>query len=221
MKEVCMNANINNINHKFFEQDIYSVMGYSTFSYFIKRVIDLSMASLLLVLTSPISIYAIYRIRKESSGPIFFKQSRVGLQGKTFTCYKFRSMYNNIEFNPYTQEKDPRIFPFGQIMRKYRIDELPQLLNVFKGEMHLIGPRAEWDILVKEYETKIPNYQKRELVRPGITGLAQVYYPYGRNVHDAQQKLNYDLHYIKHWSLWMEIKIMFKTIIVILGKKGV
>lgn len=221
MKGISVTANIHHMNHKHFEHDTHSLKGYSTFSYFIKRVIDFSMAGLLLVLTSPILIYTVYRIKKESPGNIFFTQPRIGLQGETFTCYKFRSMYNNVHFNPYTQDKDPRIFPFGLIMRKYRIDELAQLLNIFKGDMHLIGPRAEWDILVNEYKKEIPNYQKRHLVRPGITGLAQVSYPYGRNVYDAKQKLNYDLHYIKNWSLWMECKIALQTIKVILGKKGI
>lgn len=221
MKGVFMNANIHNINHENFEHNTHKLMGYSTFSYLIKRVIDFGVAGFLLVVTSPILIYTVYRIRKESPGDIFFTQPRIGLDGKTFTCYKFRSMYKDVHFNPYTQDKDPRIFPFGLIMRKYRIDELAQILNIFKGDMHLIGPRAEWDILVNEYEKEIPNYQKRHLVRPGITGLAQVSYPYGRNVYDAQQKLNYDLFYIRNWSLWMELKVALQTIMVILGKKGV
>ena len=105
-------------------------------------------------------------------------------------------------------------------MRKVRIDELPQLLNILKGEMHLIGPRAEWDILVKDYEKLIPDYQKRHLVAPGITGLAQVCYPYGRNVEDAKKKLEFDMEYINNWSLWKEIKVLFMTVEVVLGKRG-
>lgn len=196
-------------------------MGYSDFSYLQKRVVDFTLAGLLALVTSPLIFYTIYRIKKEAPGPILFKQSRIGVDGKTFTCYKFRSMYTDIPFNPYTQDRDPRIFPFGRIMRKYRIDELAQLFNVFKGDMHLVGPRAEWDILANTYEEEIPNYHKRHLVRPGITGLAQVSYPYGRNIYDAQQKLNYDLHYIKNWSLSMELKVALQTVAVILGKKGV
>jgi lipopolysaccharide/colanic/teichoic acid biosynthesis glycosyltransferase len=129
-------------------------------------------------------------------------------------------MHENSKFNPYTQDNDSRIFPYGQIMRKMRIDELPQFWNVIKGDMHLIGPRAEWNILTKEYELKIPNYNKRHLVRPGITGLAQVYYPYGRNLQDAKNKLKYDLLYIKNWSLWLEIRIIWLTMMVVFGKKG-
>jgi len=165
-------------------------------------------------------IYTLYRIKKESPGPILFKQSRIGLNGKSFTCYKFRSMHVDSEFNPYTKENDSRIFPFGKIMRQMRIDELPQLFNVLKGEMHLVGPRAEWDILVKEYENIIPNYHDRHLVAPGITGLAQVQYPYGRNIQDARNKLKYDRIYINSWSLGLELKVVWKTVEVILRRKG-
>ncbi len=106
-------------------------------------------------------------------------------------------------------------------MRKSRLDEVPQLLNVLKGDMHIVGPRAEWDILVKEYEKVIPNYNYRHVVRPGITGLAQVKYPYGRGVTDAKNKLKYDIYYIKNWSIWLELKILFDTIATVIGKKGV
>ena len=195
--------------------------GYSWFMFFQKRVIDLTLSSLLLISTSPVILYTIYRITKESSGSILFKQSRVGLNGENFTCYKFRSMHENMELNPYTEDDDPRIFPFGRIMRKMRIDELPQLWNVIKGDMHLIGPRAEWDILANKYEKIIPKYKQRHFVKPGITGLAQVSYPYGRNIFDAQQKLGYDLDYIENWSIWLEFKIVWKTAVVVFGKRGV
>ena len=130
-------------------------------------------------------------------------------------------MHENMGFNPYTEECDPRIFPFGRLMRKMRIDELPQLWNVIRGDMHLIGPRAEWDILVKKYEKVIPKYQNRHFVRPGITGLAQVFYPYGRNIHDARNKLKYDLKYIERWSIGLELRVLWKTIMVVLGRRGV
>jgi lipopolysaccharide/colanic/teichoic acid biosynthesis glycosyltransferase len=120
----------------------------------------------------------------------------------------------------YTQEQDLRIFPFGQFMRKTRIDELPQIINVLKGEMHMLGPRAEWNILSDQYEELIKDYDKRYLVRPGITGLAQVSYPYGRNIYDAEQKLTYDLEYIKNWSILTEIKVILQTVKVVLGKQG-
>lgn len=194
--------------------------GYSKIQYIQKRIIDLIIGSSLLVVTSPVVLYSIYRIKKESEGPIFFTQSRIGQNNKAFTCYKFRSMHIDRPLNRYTQENDSRIFPFGNTMRKMRIDELPQLFNILKGEMHLIGPRAEWDILVRDYEKIIPDYHDRHVVAPGITGLAQVCYPYGRNVEDAKKKLAFDIEYINNWSLWQEVKVVFKTIEVVLGKKG-
>ena len=193
---------------------------YTPFQFFQKRLIDLIVGGSLLVVSMPVMFYTVLRIKKESPGPIFFKQSRIGLNGKPFMCYKFRSMHVDSEFNPYTEENDSRIFPFGNTMRKMRIDELPQLLNIIKGEMHLIGPRAEWDILVKDYEKIIPHYHERHLVAPGITGLAQVCYPYGRNVDDAKKKLEYDMEYITNWSLAKELMVIFKTIKVVLGKQG-
>jgi lipopolysaccharide/colanic/teichoic acid biosynthesis glycosyltransferase len=166
-------------------------------------------------------IYSIYRIKKESKGSILFKQQRVGLNEKKFTCYKFRSMHEDGESNLYRTKKDSRVFKYGDIMRKIRIDELPQLWNVFKGDMHLIGPRAEWDVLVEQYEKEIHEYHNRHKVRPGITGLAQVYYPYGRNAQDTKNKLKYDIFYIQNWSLLLEIKIIRKTVVVIFGRMGV
>jgi lipopolysaccharide/colanic/teichoic acid biosynthesis glycosyltransferase len=167
-------------------------------------------------------LYSAYRIKKESpDGPIFFKQKRVGLNGKEFVCDKFRSMHTNTDyFNHYTQENDPRIFTWGKVMRKYRFDELPQMINILKGEMHLIGPRAEWIELVEKYEKSIPYYNERHLVAPGITGWAQVNYPYGQNLEDTKQKLMYDLYYIKHWSIILEMKVVWKTVMVVVGKKG-
>jgi len=193
---------------------------YTNFQFFQKRLIDFIVGGSLLLVSLPVMLYTVLRIKKESPGSIFFKQSRIGLNGKAFMCYKFRSMHVNSKFNPYTQENDSRIFPFGNTMRKMRIDELPQLLNIIKGEMHLIGPRAEWDILVKDYEKIIPNYHERHIVAPGITGLAQVCYPYGRNVDDAKKKLEYDIEYITNWSLAKELMVIFKTIKVVLGKEG-
>lgn len=197
-----------------------NIRPYSLSKYFLKRTIDYIGIATIGLIASPLIIYSIYRIRRESPGSILFKQQRVGENGKIFVCYKFRSMDENTHFNPYTEINDKRIYPWGKAMRKTRIDELPQLWNVFWGEMHIFGPRAEWDILVENYKHEIPYYQERHLVRPGITGWAQVSYPYGSSTEDAKQKLMYDLYYIKYWSLWLEIKTAWKTIMVILGKKG-
>ena len=194
---------------------------FGKFEKILKVMIDYIFAIILLVLTSPFILYSVYKIKKESPGSIFFKQDRVGINGEIFTCYKFRSMHENSHHDPYTREDDSRIFPWGNIMRKTRIDEIPQLINIFKGEMHLIGPRAEWNILVENYEKEIPYYHERHLVKPGITGWAQVNYPYGVNSEDTKQKLMYDLYYIKNWSLWLETRTVWKTIIVILNRRGI
>jgi lipopolysaccharide/colanic/teichoic acid biosynthesis glycosyltransferase len=186
----------------------------------VKIAIDYSISTILLTIATPIILYSIYRIKKESKGDIFYTQKRIGLNGKPFICYKFRSMHENSPHDPYTREDDNRIFPWGKIMRKTRIDELPQIWNILKGDMSLIGPRAEWNILVKKYEKKIPYYQERHLVKPGITGWAQVNYPYGVNSFDAKQKLMYDFYYIKNWSLGLEIKIVWRTIFVMMFRRG-
>ena len=197
-----------------------NVCRYNATKYSLKRIVDWSAVLLLGILSIPVILISAYKIKKESPGKIFFRQSRVGVEGESFQAIKFRSMHENAKFDPYTQKEDPRIFPFGYFMRKSRIDELPQLWNVAKGEMHLLGPRTEWDILVENYEKEIPYYHERHLVRPGISGWAQVLYPYGANTEDSRQKLMYDLYYIKHWSIWLEMETLIRTIGVVLGKKG-
>lgn len=189
-------------------------------NYVLKRLIDIVFAGTLLLITLPVMIFTAFKIKKESPGRVFFKQSRVGVNATCFEAIKFRSMHENSHFNPYTQERDERIFPYGEFMRKSRIDELPQLWNVLKGDMHVCGPRTEWDILVENYEKEIPFYHERHLVKPGITGWAQVMYPYGANTEDARQKLMYDLYYIKNWSVWLELEVLIRTVLVVLGKKG-
>lgn len=206
--------------------DLYSlsfleeVSHFSTWQYLQKRCFDLLAVVSLFMCTWPILLFSLYRIKKESPGPVLFRQSRVGIDGKPFMCTKFRSMHINSHFDPYTQKNDTRIFPFGNFMRKSRIDELPQMWNVLKGEMHFIGPRAEWDILVQGYEKVIPYYKERHIVRPGITGWAQVHYPYGQNEFDTRQKLMYDFYYIKHWNIVIELLTVWKTVMVVLGRKG-
>lgn len=194
---------------------------YNKFEYIIKRVIDIAGAGVLWIINLAIKPYVKKKINAQSPGKLYFIQKRVGINMHEFGCVKFRTMHENSEFGKYTKKDDDRVFEFGKFMRKTRLDELPQCINVIKGDMHLIGPRAEWNILVNEYEKEIPYYNERHLVRPGITGWAQVNYPYGENLYDTKQKLMYDLYYIKHWSLWLEIKVMFKTIGIILGRKGI
>ncbi|MDL0088295.1 sugar transferase [Campylobacter sp. PS10] len=196
------------------------IRAYNAFELFLKRVIDYFGGGVLFLINFFIKFYVKKRIDEESPGEIYFVQDRVGLNTKTFKCYKFRTMHENSYHNPYTSKNDDRVFKFGKTMRKMRIDEIPQYINVLKGDMHIIGPRAEWDILVKNYEKEIPYYNERHLVRPGITGWAQVNYPYGENAYDAKQKLMYDLYYIKHWSLWLEARTIIKTILTVIKKQG-
>lgn len=205
------------------ERDISSLVSfspYTPFQYFQKRLLDYSAAFTLLAISLPVMLYAAYRIKSESLGPVFYLQTRVGIKGRPFKLIKFRSMHVDSHHDPYTHENDSRIFPFGNFMRKAHIDELPQLFNVLKGDMHFVGPRPEWNILVERYEEELPFYQVRHLVRPGITGHAQVNYTYGGGVDDAHQKLMYDFYYVKHWSLAKDIAIMAKTFMHCLKKNG-
>ena len=190
--------------------------------YFVKRLLDLIVAFTLFLLVVPVMLYAIRRIKKDSPGPVIFKQARVGAFIEEFDVYKFRSMHLDAEAKgaQFATEDDPRAYPFGAKMRKTRIDELPQLWNVLKGDLHFVGPRPERMVFTEQLEKEIPFYHERHLVKPGITGWAQVMYPYGANTEDARQKLMYDLYYIKHWSIWLEIEVLIRTVLVVLGKKG-
>ena len=196
---------------------------FTTFQYIQKRIIDYIGIFSLLFLVWPVLIYARFKIKKESPGTSMFKQLRVVYKNKEFKCIKFRSMRLDAEANgaQFASENDPRVFRWGEFMRKTRIDELPQLLNVLKGEMHFIGPRPERLFWIEQFEKEIPYYNERHLVKPGITGWAQVMYPYGANMQDAKQKLMYDLYYIKYWNIWLEAKVVWKTILIVLGKKGI
>ena len=202
---------------------LQGIKSYSTYQFYQKRIIDYIGMGSLLALFWPVILYSMYRIKKESpEGPIFFKQKRVGLYGKEFVCLKFRTMNVDAEKNgaQFSSKNDPRVFSWGKFMRKTRIDELPQLFNVLKGEMHFIGPRPERKIWTDQFETKIPHYSERYLVRPGITGWAQVMYPYGENAEDARQKLMYDLYYMKRWSIFLELEIIFRTIKVVINRSN-
>lgn len=189
-------------------------------SAFIKILVDTVMVLVLLFLSFPLFFVSLIMIKRQSPGPALFEQTRVGCMMKPFTVIKFRSMHLNAAFSPYTSKEDSRVFSYGKLMRKARIDELPQLWNIIRGDMNFIGPRAEWDILVESYEQEIPYYNERHLVKPGITGWAQVMYPYGANTEDARQKLMYDLYYIKHWSLWLELETIIRTVGVVFARKG-
>ena len=158
----------------------------------------------------------------DSKGPIFFRQKRVGLGNKIFKIVKFRTMklHDKNDYSLYASDEDGRITKFGKFMRKTRMDELPQLICIFRGEMSFIGPRPEWIELAKEYSVKIPNYNLRHLIKPGITGWAQVNYPYGENLDDTIKKLEYDLYYMKHQTFLLDILIVMKTIRTVLFGQG-
>lgn len=188
----------------------------------LKRVFDLCFSFSLLVLTSPILLLTALCVRMESRGPVLYTQKRVGLRGEEFTVYKIRSMRQDAEKNGavWAVKGDPRVTRVGRFIRKTRIDELPQLVNVLRGDMSMIGPRPERMDFVRELSAKLPYYDVRHTVKPGITGWAQVCYPYGASLEDSRHKLEYDLFYIKHMSVLLEIKILLKTIGVILFPKG-
>ena len=171
----------------------------------------------------PIMLITALCIFIEDRSPIFYRQERVGQHGKTFTVLKFRSMRNDAEAagNPqWATANDPRITAVGSIMRKYRIDELPQILNVFKGEMSFVGPRPERPFFVDQLNEQIFFYNLRHSVKPGITGWAQVRYQYGSSVDDAIQKLQYDLYYVKNNSFFLDILILIDTLRVVLFGSG-
>jgi exopolysaccharide biosynthesis polyprenyl glycosylphosphotransferase len=195
---------------------------YNRLNFLLKRVFDITSAVTLGVITIPVLVYAALKIRRESPGPIVFSQARVGRSGQEYIIYKFRSMHVDAEKDgaQFAQVDDPRAYDFGAFMRKTRIDELPQLWNVIKGDLHFVGPRPERKFFTDQLEEEIPYYNERHLVSPGITGWAQVLYPYGANTEDARQKLMYDLYYIKHWSIWLEIETLIRTVLVVLGRKG-
>ncbi len=188
----------------------------------IKRLMDVSISMLLLTISFPLMLLVAAAIKLDSAGEIIYSQLRTGQNGKPFKIYKFRSMYKDSENGgvKWASIGDTRITRIGYWLRVLRIDELPQLWNVLTGEMSLIGPRPErpeFDVKLKD---AIPHYELRYLVKPGISGWAQVLYPYGASVEDAYEKLAYDLYYIKNYSLWLDMVIFFKTIKVVLGGKG-
>lgn len=185
-----------------------------------KRISDILLSLFGLILATPVFLVAAIAIWIDDHGPVFFKQMRIGKNRVPFLVLKFRSMRQNAGGDDYAQEGDNRITRVGRFLRASRLDELPQLFNVLKGEMSLIGPRAEWDKLVADYEKQIPCYHFRHLVRPGITGWAQVNYPYGANIGDTLRKLEYDLYYIRHFSFRLDASIVLKTLHVMLFGKG-
>jgi len=189
----------------------------------VKRVFDVVCATLLIVLASPIMLATAALIRLDSRGPVLYRQERVGLNGQIFEVVKFRSMRQDAEAggNPvWATTGDSRVTRVGKLIRKTRIDELPQLFSVLKGHMSLVGPRPERPFFVEQLTLEIPFYAVRHSVKPGVTGWAQVRYQYGSTVEDSLEKLQYDLHYVKNHSLWLDLRVLAHTVHVVLTGKG-
>ena len=194
----------------------------SRWTRFVKRVFDLTLASVGFLLALPFTLLTALAVYLDSDGPVLYCQERVGEHGRTFTVYKFRSMRVDAERGTprWATDGDNRVTRVGRFIRITRLDELPQLWNVLRGDMSFVGPRPERPFFVEQLEREIPFYQQRHSVKPGITGWAQVKYQYGSSVEDAMEKLRYDLYYIKHLSIALDISIVFDTVKVILFGKG-
>jgi exopolysaccharide biosynthesis polyprenyl glycosylphosphotransferase len=188
----------------------------------IKRALDIVLSSGLVLCLAPLLVLTAAAIRLDSRGPVLYRQRRVGFGGREFEVFKFRSMIERAEANgpQYAALNDARITRVGRFIRKFRIDEIPQTINVLRGEMSFVGPRPERPEFVRELEAEIPNYHCRHLVKPGITGWAQVKYEYAASVEGARNKLRYDLYYIRHFSPVLDLKIVLMTVRVALFGLG-
>lgn len=189
----------------------------------VKRVFDIVSSTVLFVVASPIMLVTAVLIKLESPGAVYYRQERVGQNGRTFEVIKFRSMRNDAEKDGrpvWAQANDARVTRVGAVIRKLRIDELPQIFNVLKGEMSLVGPRPERPFFVEQLTQEIPFYALRHSVKPGVTGWAQVRYPYGATVEDSQEKLQFDLYYVKNHTLFLDLVVLMETVGVVLTGKG-
>jgi sugar transferase (PEP-CTERM system associated) len=189
---------------------------------FLLRVASTLVAAIGLILFLPLFPFVVLLVRLSSPGPVFFRQERVGLNGKIFNVYKFRTMGVNAEAEgaQWAKKNDPRVTPVGQFMRKSRLDEVPQLWNVLKGDMSFVGPRPERPEFVSWLAKELPFYDVRNMIRPGLTGWAQIRYGYGANLEESREKLAYDLYYVKHQTLGLDLLIMFETIKTIIRRRG-
>jgi len=188
-----------------------------------KRIFDIATSSLLLLLSAPVMLLTMIAIKIDSRGPVFYRQQRVGLGGRLFMCLKFRSMQIDAEGDGVARwavKDDPRITRIGTFIRKMRIDELPQLISVLRGEMSLVGPRPERPGFVEELGREIPFYGVRHSVKPGVTGWAQVRYTYGASVEDARKKHQLDLYYVKNNNLFLDMLVLIETVSVVLFREG-
>ncbi|MDH4132076.1 MAG: sugar transferase [Gemmatimonadota bacterium] len=206
------------------------------------RGVNFALALIALVALTPLMLLIALAVKLTSRGPIFYSQTRIGLDrrwrgkaaaadtrrthdlgGHVFTIYKFRTMGVNAEQLSgavWAAREDPRVTPAGRVLRQYRLDELPQLFNVLAGDMNIVGPRPERPSIFAQLRTTIPNYEARQRVKPGITGLAQVSQQYDQDLSDVRRKLEYDLQYLSRQGFWEDVRIMLKTIPVVLFKRG-
>lgn len=191
-------------------------------SSFAKRLFDIAASSLLLLLTFPLILIFAVLVKIDSRGPAFFRQERIGLYGQPFDLVKLRSMCNDAEKDgaKWAQTNDPRVTRVGRFIRKVRIDELPQAWSVLKGQMSFVGPRPERPQFVTDLEDQLPYYAERHMVKPGITGWAQINYPYGASIADARHKLEYDLYYAKNYTPFLDLLILLQTLRVVLWPEG-
>jgi sugar transferase (PEP-CTERM system associated) len=192
-------------------------------SSFAKRLFDIVVSVMLLIIAAPLVLFTVVIIKLESKGPAFFRQTRVGLYGEAFELIKLRSMREDAEVAGkavWAQQNDPRITRVGRFIRKTRIDELPQAWSVLKGDMSFVGPRPERPQFVEDLETKLKYYAERHMVKPGITGWAQINYPYGASLEDARHKLEYDLYYAKNYTPFLDVVILLQTFRVVLWPEG-
>ena len=187
-----------------------------------KRLFDIMASSLLLALTFPLIVVFAVLVKLDSRGPAFFRQTRVGLYGEPFSVIKLRSMRLDAEAGgaQWATERDPRVTRVGNFIRKVRIDELPQTWSVLKGEMSFVGPRPERPEFVADLEEQVPYYAERHMVKPGITGWAQINYPYGASIEDSRHKLEYDLYYAKNYTPFLDLLILLQTLRVVLWREG-
>lgn len=189
----------------------------------LKRIMDIILSFIIIIVSLPVTMIAALVIKLESKGPVFYKQERSGQGGRVFKMYKFRSMVQDAEKNTgpvWSTKDDPRITKVGKFIRKVRIDEIPQMINILRGDMSFVGPRPERPYFVEKLSEEIPLYKRRLKVRPGVTGWAQVKHKYDENVEDVKIKLRYDLFYIENMSLRMDFKIIFRTVFVVLFGRG-